>query len=344
MATITKTDSGKWKAIIRRSGWPKVSKTFRIKRDAEDWARTTEDEIIRGIYIPRNHSEKLTIAQALLRYTKEVTPTKKPTTQKREYGRAEQLRSALGRYSMAALNAEIIAKYRDKRTQEGKSASTIRLELALLSHLYSTAIKEWGLGLVSNPVLNVRKPSPGAGRDRRLIDDEEDRLLRACNQHSNPFLGWIVRIALYTAMRQGEILGLEKSRVNLKRGVLTIHNTKNNDSRTIPLSDKAKTVFKEVLEHPIRPIDTNLLFYGEPGKDGNRRPYTLNRVWNSALKRAEIFDLRFHDLRHEATSRFVEAGLTDQEVASITGHKSMQMLKRYTHLRNENLVEKIAKL
>ena len=218
------------------------------------------------------------------------------------------------------------------------------MELALLSHLYSTAIKEWGLGLISNPVMNVRKPSPGAGRDRRLVDDEEERLLRACKQHSNPFLGWIVRIALYTAMRQGEILGLEKSRVNLKRGVLTIHNTKNNDSRTIPLSDKAKTVFKEVLQHPIRPLGTNLLFYGEPGKDGNRRPYTLNRVWSSALERAEITDLRFHDLRHEATSRFVEAGLTDQEVASITGHKSMQMLKRYTHLRSEDLVSKISSI
>lgn len=84
MATISKTDSGKWKAIIRRSGWPKVSKTFRIKRDAEDWARTTEDEIIRGIFIPRTHSEKLTLANALNRYIKEVSSTKKKSTQIRE--------------------------------------------------------------------------------------------------------------------------------------------------------------------------------------------------------------------------------------------------------------------
>ena len=341
MATITKTDSGKWKAIIRRSGWPKVSKTFRIKRDAEDWARTTEDEIIRGIYIPRNHSEKLTISQALTRYTKEVTPTKKESTQKRELGRAKQLKSQLGRYSMAALSAEIISNYRDNRQEEGKSASTVRLELALLSHLYSTAIKEWGLGLVSNPVINVRKPSPSKGRNRRLVDDEEERLLKACDKHSNPFLGWIVRIALYTAMRQGEILSLEKSNVSLDRRLVTLHNTKNNDSRTVPLSDKALSVFKAALENPIRPINTNLLFFGEPGKDGKRRSYTLNRVWSTALKRAEISDLRFHDLRHEATSRFVEAGLSDQEVASITGHKSMQMLRRYTHLRSEDLVKKV---
>jgi len=176
------------------------------------------------------------------------------------------------------------------------------------------------------------------------MDGEEDRLIKACDAHSNPFLGWIVKIALYTSMRQGEILTLEKSQVNLRKRVVTIHNTKNYDSRTIPLSDKALSVFKEALLHPIRPINTNLLFFGEPGKDGKRRPYTLNRVWQTALTRAEITNLRFHDLRHEATSRFVEAGLSDQEVASITGHKSMQMLRRYTHLRSEDLVGRIAKI
>ena len=93
MATITKTDSGKWRAIIRRQGWPKVSKTFRVKRDAENWARTTEDEIIRGIFVPRSRSEKLTVTQALNRYLKEVTPTKKAKTQKSEHFRAEKLKA-----------------------------------------------------------------------------------------------------------------------------------------------------------------------------------------------------------------------------------------------------------
>ena len=97
----------------------------------------------------------------------------------------------------------------------------------------------------------------------------------------------------------------------------------------------------EALNYPVRPIDTDLIFFGEPGRDGKRRPYTINKFWTQALQHADIEDLRFHDLRHEATSRFVEAGLSDQEVSSITGHKSMQMLKRYTHLRTENLSEKI---
>lgn len=236
---------------------------------------------------------------------------------------------------------EKIAAFRDHRLAEGKSNNTVRLELALLSHLYNTAIREWGMGLTVNPVTNVRKPAAGEGRNRRLEGDEEERLIAACEEHSNPFLAWIVKLALYTAMRRGEILSLTKNDINLSKRVITLKDTKNHSVRTVPLTDNAFQTIKAALKFTIRHNDTKLLFYGEPGRDGLRRGYTINRVWTSALERAEIENLRFHDLRHEATSRFVEAGLSDQEVASITGHKSMQMLRRYTHLRSEDLVSKI---
>ena len=210
--------------------------------------------------------------------------------------------------------------------------------------MYTIAIKEWGLGLIANPVLNIRKPSPGQGRNRRLNGGEEVKLLDACNAHSNPYLGWIVRIALYTAMRKSEITSLTREQINLEKRTILLTDTKNNSVRTVPLTNNAYQAIKEVLAHPIRPIDTNLIFPGEPGRDGKRKPYVINRVWPQAMKRAEIEGLRFHDLRHEATSRFVEAGLSDQEVASITGHKSMQMLRRYTHLRTEDLVSKISEV
>ena len=145
-------------------------------------------------------------------------------------------------------------------------------------------------------------------------------------------------------MRHGEIVNLKRSNVNLNKRTLFLSDTKNGESRTVPLSNKAIGVIKEVLNHPIRPIDTNLLFFGDPGRDGLRRPYVTSKIWTEARKKAGIEGLRFHDLRHEATSRFVEAGLSDLEVSSITGHKSMQMLKRYTHLRTENLSDKIANI
>lgn len=242
------------------------------------------------------------------------------------------------------MNTDIICDYRDKRLKEGKSNNTVRLELALLGHLYTIAIKEWRIGIEVNPVHNVRKPSSGNGRNRRLVDDEELRLLAACDEYSNPILGWVVRIALYTAMRNGEIFSPTESNVDLIKKVVTIHDTNNKDSRTIPLTNKAQAVFKHALSNPHRSPDTDLLFHGEPGRDGIRRAYSIEKPWRQALAKAEIEGFKFHDLRHEATSRFVEAGLSDQQVASITGHKSMQMLRRYTHLRNEGLANLISNI
>ena len=112
----------------------------------------------------------------------------------------------------------------------------------------------------------------------------------------------------------------------------------------MPLTQAAVATFRETLSHPIRPIDSDLIFFGEPGRDGKRRPYEFHPAWQQVLKDNGITGLRFHDLRHEAVSRLVEAGLGDQEVAAISGHKSMQMLRRYTHLRAEDLVAKLDKL
>ncbi|NVJ65981.1 MAG: site-specific integrase [Gammaproteobacteria bacterium] len=345
MATIVKQPSGKWKSVIRLKGWPTTSKTFRTKRDAEDWSRTTEDEMIRGVFIKRSGSERTTLTNAISRYLKEVTITKKQSTQRRDHSSAKILIKHLGKYSLSSLTPDRIAQHRDERLADGLSNNTVRLELALLGHLYTVAIQEWGMGLMFNPVSNVRKPSPGQGRNRRLSLDEEIRMFEVLDSYSNPMLAWLARIALYTAMRQGEILNLTRNQVDLTRGIVRLTETKNGSSRTVPLSDKAKQVFAEALSNPVRPIDTNLIFFGEPGRNGKRKPYTIGKIWLALVRdKAGIEDLKFHDLRHEATSRFVEAGLSDQEVSSITGHKSMQMLKRYTHLRTEDLSSKIKNL
>jgi len=346
MATLVKTPSGTWKAVIRKNGWPTASKTFRTKRDAEDWARRTEDEMVRGVYIQRSGSERMTLEAALKRYLSDVTPSKKPTTQRGEISKAKKLIEHLGKYSLAALSAEIIAGFRDKRLSEpghkgNISNNTVRLELALLSHLFTVAIQEWGVGLTFNPVLNIRKPSPGEGRDRRLSPDESLRLISAVNAHSNPMLGWIVRIALETGMRASEISTLRIYQVDLEKRVLRLKDTKNDSSRTVPLNRFATEAVKSAMNNPIRPVDCDLVFFGEPGRDKKRRPYAFTKVWGTMKTKLRMPDFRFHDLRHEAVSRLVEAGLSDQEVAAISGHKSMQMLRRYTHLRAEDLVSRL---
>ena len=170
MATIQKTQSGTWKALIRKTGWPTTIKTFRLKKDAEDWARRTEDEMVRGVFIQRAASERMTFEVAMKRYLAEVTPTKRPTTQNNERKRTVPLLNFFGKYSLAAIMPDLIAEYRDTRLAgedrlkggkpQPRAGNTVRLELALLGHLFTIAVKEWGLGLAFNPVLNIRRPAP----------------------------------------------------------------------------------------------------------------------------------------------------------------------------------------
>ena len=340
MATIVKNPAGTWKAVIRKQGWPTTAKTFRTRRDAEDWARQSEDEMVRGVYIRRSTSQKLTVDIALDRYLREITPTKKEgDSQRRDHTSAKPVRKRLGQYALVALSPEIIGRYRDERLAEGRAGNTVRLELSLLSNLFTVAIREWGVGLPANPAFSVRKPK-GNARDRRLQGDEAARLLKSVRAHSNPILAWATELAIETAARVEEILSLELRDVHLDRRIMILRDTKNRETRGVPLTVRATEILREAIETYPRQ-DSHLIFPGNPGRDGVRRPYRMNKVWHTALQRADIQGLRFHDLRHEATSRFVEKGLSDTKVRTITGHKSPQMLARYAHLRAEELVAEL---
>lgn len=343
MATFRKTPSGTWQAQVRRRGWPPITKTFPRKRDAQDWAIGVESDMRRGSYVRRDPAERMTLSEALDKYLTEVTPTKKPSSQRTERGHAKRLRDALGKYSLIAITPDIVASYRDERLSEGKSRNTVRLHLALLGHLYQTAMREWHIGLWTNPVRAVKTPKPGAGRDRRLLPDEEERLLAAADQLSNPMLGYMIRFALETAMRASEIRGLRRGDIDLGRRIARLRDTKNNDTRTVPLTREAVRIVQATLKHPSR-NGTDIIFFGEPGRDGIRRGYEYDPVWRRLKEQADVHNLRFHDLHHEAVSRLVESGFGDQEVAAISGHKSMQMLRRYTHLRAEDLVARLDKV
>lgn len=127
----------------------------------------------------------------------------------------------------------------------------------------------------------------------------------------------------------------------MDRRLVTLKDTKNGSGRVVPLTRAATEILRTALDNPVRPIDTDLVFSGEPGRDGKRQPYVFQKLWAAIVRDVGLADLHFDDLRHEAVSRLVEAGLSNQEVASISGHKSMQMLKRYTNLRAEDLVQKL---
>lgn len=325
--------SGNWRAIITRKGYPRLSRTFDSKADAERWAGEIEGEIRRGVFVDRREAEETTLLEALDRYEREVTPAKKGAAQERQRIRAWK-RDQLALRFLASIRGTDLAAWRDKRLAGGASPTTVRNDLAVISHLFTVASKEWGMESLSNPVEKIKVPAAARARDRRL-DPEADRdglteetwLLAACDAGPH-WLGPMVRLALATAMRQGELLALQWEDIDFNRKVARLHDTKNGDRRDVPLSSAAIKALKD--------LPRNI-----SGKVFNIGTMAVVHAFQRACKRTGIEDLRFHDLRHEATSRLFEKGLNPMEVAAISGHKTLQMLKRYTHLRAEDLVTRL---
>ncbi len=313
-----------------------IQRQFDRIDDARTFAVAELDRINAGkeTYADRREAESTTLSEALDRYLAEVIPGKKGEVQDRRRVEAWK-RDALASRSLASIKGKDLAKWRDVRATAGIAAGTIRRDLAVISHLFTVAVKDWGMGGLVNPVENVRQPKPGRARDRRLdshLDEngksEGDRLLAACDASPNPWLAPMVRMALETAMRQSELLGLKWKDVDLGRKVVHLEDTKNGERRDVPLSSAAVDVLKAIP----RSVDGRV-FAVSLGR--------FNVQWRKARKAAGCTGLRFHDLRHEATSRLFEKGLNPMEAAAVTGHKSLSMLKRYTHLRAEDLARKL---
>lgn len=351
MATIRKRGELQWQAIVKRRGHPLVSKTWNTRKEAEAWARQIESEMDRGVFVSRAEVERTTLNDLIERYRAEVLPSKRG----KHFGPAlKVLDEHLGKYSLAALSPKLIAGFRDARTKAGRSASTVKKEINLISKIIDIAGKEWGIALPANPCAMVSRPVEKNARDRRLSSDEERYLLAACGAPT----ARLALLALESAARLGELLALQWSDVDLQRRVMLLRGidgrgTKSGDAvRAVPLSLAAVSVLDELKALP-RSIDGRV-FYQWKASD------SFNKTWVRAVARARalyvadcekagkepdvsfLADLRFHDLRHEAVSRLFERGVFDaMEVASISGHKTLQMLKRYTHLRAEDLAKKL---
>lgn len=332
MATIKQRESGWWQAKVRVKGHPAQSKTFPTKREAEAWAGAVEADIRRGIYQSASEAERVTVAEIVDSFVSEYAPAhyKQRADQKEAWRfQCARIREKLGAYALAAVDQKLVAKYRDERLQS-VGESTVRKELYMLSKLLRYAQNERGITLPrGNPVEKIRKPADSAGRDRRLTADEWAALERECRKSRNPWLWPAVQLAVETAMRQGELLSLRWSDVDLARRVALLRDTKNGEPRAVPLSSRAVAVLQALprsLSGVVLPLQR----------------MTLEHAFMYAKQRAGVEDFRFHDLRHEALSRLAERGdLSVLELAAVSGHKTLQMLKRYTHLQAEKLAHKL---
>jgi len=314
---------GKFQAQVRREGVTPIYKTFTNKKDAVVWVRGIEARIDAGetnVSAPK----ATTLAHLLSRYSQEVTPAKKVRDpEQRRLSRL--LRDTISATPLSKLSSAKLAEFRDRRVNDGVRAA--QHDLILIKHCIKIARLEWGVPIPNNPVDSVRIPNGIKRRERRLRDGEYDALMQAAQSCKNTLIWPMVDFAIETGMRRSEILSLRWENLSDRERIASLPDTKNGSKRDVPLTLKAAQVIAKL------PAHTDNIF---PTSD-----YAVRHAWDRLVKRAGIEDLRFHDLRHEAVSRFFELGLSVPEVALISGHKDYRMLARYTHMTAENVRNKL---
>jgi integrase len=269
------------------------------------------------------------IADMLRRYISDIIPKKKNGKVETHYIN-KILGSWIAQQDLRTLKTSTIAAYRDELL-ETRGPRCARYHLQLLSHATTMALSEWDLDRPSNPFKLVKKPPQGAFRTRRLEGDEAVRLIQATDHCGCPYLQPIVGLAIATAMRRTEVLTLRWSQVKWQE--LYIEVDGKTGHRKVPISRGALTILKDL--------------YKLTGAHSCGRVFPISfiryrRSWDKARKMAGLVDFHFHDLRHESISRYMERGdLTLQEVATISGHKTLNMLWRYTHLKTSALANKL---
>lgn len=379
MAAINKRGPYQWRAQIRRHGFPPVSKTFTTKSEAEAWTRMNESEMSRGVWVSRAEAETTTLREALDRYEREITPGKKSAVGEKSFLRMWR-GTAISDHPLASIRSSDVAKLRDKWLKEYQPATVLR-RLAVLSHVFTIARKEWEMESLSNPIELIRKPQPNNARTRRVavdvpppgaIADSTDKLSsrnasdgeleRVIAATSSDLLPAIVGLAVETAMRRGEIVGLLWENIDLERRVAHLPETKNGNSRDVPLSSRAVKILSALQRAPeeFREGGVEEDVHSSPDFDQvfAIRSDAVTRAFERAVDRARktylvqckngrlrpdaryLTDLRFHDLRHEATSRLAEI-FPLHELTKITGHKDPRMLMRYYHPRAEDLAKRL---
>ena len=325
MATYIKRGDA-WRCQIRRKNHPTLSATFDTKAEAQRWAAGIEGDMARARFVDSREAQRTTIAGALKRYRREVSDGKKGSRQE-GVRIAAWLKHPLADKTLASLTSSDLSEYRDARLKGEKPVkpATVRLELAIISNLYTVAAKEWRMEGLANPCANMRMPGGSKSRDRRPTTKELEKLYAAAAplHHELPVL---IELAADTAMRRTELVTLRRDQVRGK--VAYLEDSKNGERRAVPLSNRARDLLASL---PAR-ID---------GRYFGLSPQTVSNYFPIARKNAGVSGLTYHDLRHEATSRLFERGFSIMEVASITGHRTLSMLKRYTHLNPSDLADKL---
>jgi len=320
MATISQY-RGKWKCQVRKTGYPTQTQSFDLRALAVAWGNEIETQMNRGAFAGSTSKQQTTVSDVLERYL--AQESHKKTYSAADLSRAKPVLAALGAYHVHKLTHADLAEYKRNRLAL-RSPQTVTHELNLLHRAYVIASTEWGI-ILPNGIPKTSRPTLPRGRGSRIRANQIDLIVQATESEQ---LKHIVPLAVETAMRRSELLSIRWENVDLGRRSIYLDKTKNGLSRTVPLSPRALQVLQSMQQTDIGPLFT-------------LAASSVSQAFRRAVERAGIEHVRFHDLRHEATSRLFERGLNVIEVARITGHVTLSMLDRYTHLDVQGLVLKL---
>ncbi|HUN55782.1 MAG TPA: site-specific integrase [Smithella sp.] len=286
-------------------------------------------EIAEGKWFEKLPGENYTFEALMDKYMKEYSAVnKKPSSHIRDKSLNNHLQKSFGQLYLPEITSRLIAEYKIKRRNEGACSRTVNYELSLMNHAFNMAIREWEL-IESNPVSKVKKERVRNIIERWLSVDEEKKLLLA----SPRWLQVIIIFAINTGLRRGEILSLKLSQIDFNRRTLIIYEQKNGAIDTLPLNQKAMGILEDRRRNKLP--DCDLAF---PSQNGTRiLDRNLFRGFNAALKRAQIENFRFHDLRHTFATRLVQTGVGIYEVQKLGRWKNASMVMRYAHHNPESL-------
>lgn len=326
--------SGKvtWRVRVRRTVGPQLTKSFSTKKAGEEWARSVEHKLDVGDHVPSSEARKRTLAEAITRYLAVTLPQSKFQKNSAEQTRLlNWWKAELGDRPLVSITAATIAEVRDRLATEpakhkGKplSGATINRRITALSAVMTVAVKEYGW-ITKNPISNVTRMPDSKGRERFLSAFERADLLDACARSDLAMLGPLVRLALATGARKGELLGLQWANVDLDRRVVRFLDTKNGESRTVPLALPAIEALKQWRKGRV-----------PAGRVFPEQAHVIEIAWRAARDDAGLQDFRFHDLRHSAASYLAMSGASLMDIAAILGHKTLAMVKRYSHLSEQH--------
>ena len=340
MVTITKVerkDGFVYRVQIRRNG-KYISRNFTRKRDADAFARQIEGNMESFKALLNRELRGNTLADLIERYIglwtgKDSSTIARLAWWKDNYGTRTlaEFDGDVVREALEKLRTGTVRRYQGltagvQETDRRRAPATVNRYLTSLGGLFRLAIMRGWFGLKENPAHGIGRETENNDRHgKRLSEPQREALLDACDASAWSGMGLVVRLALATGMRRGEIEGLRWGNVDLAEGLIQLTDMKNNDPRLVPLIPDAHRRLTEWAE--VRRIGSELVF---PSSSNPKRPFNFNAAWQKALEVSGIQDFRFHDCRHTAASYLTDAGVNHVIVAEILGRRTLAMIKRYS--------------